>query len=66
MGLVTLMSHMTFWREMTNSTQFGHFGVKFPRGVLTFVGRGFFLSMLSILGLAFNGYILSYFEGKIN
>ena len=26
------------------------------RGVLTFVGRG----------LAFNGYILSYFEGKIN
>ena len=26
------------------------------RGVLTFVGRD----------LAFNGYILSYFEGKIN
>ena len=26
------------------------------RGVLTFVGRG----------LDFNGYILSYFEGKIN
>ena len=27
-----------------------------PKGVLTFVGRG----------LAFNDYILSYFEGKIN
>ena len=24
MGLVTLMSHMTFWREMASSAQFGH------------------------------------------
>ena len=31
-------------------------GAKMLRGILTFVGRG----------LAFNGYILSYFEGKIN
>ena len=50
-----LMSHMTFGRENTSSTQFGHLRVYFLRGVLTFVGRG----------LAFNGYILSYFEGKI-
>ena len=41
---------------MTISTQFGHLGVYFLKGVLTFVDRG----------LAFNGYILSYFEGKIN
>ena len=41
---------------MTRSTKFGHLGVQFLRGVLTFVGRG----------LAFNGYILSYFEGEIN
>ena len=41
---------------MTSSTLFGHLGVYFLRGVLTFVGRG----------LAFNGYILSYFKGKIN
>ena len=41
---------------MNNSTQFGYLGVSFFRGVLTFVGRG----------LAFNCYILSYFEGKIN
>ena len=45
-----------FGGKMTSSTQFGHLGVYFLRGVLTFVGRG----------LAFNGYILSYFEGKIN
>ena len=41
---------------MISSTQFGHLGVYFLRGVLTFVGRD----------LAFNGYILSYFEGKID
>lgn len=41
---------------MTSSAQFGHLGVKSLRGVLTFVARG----------LAINGYILSYFEGKIN
>ena len=41
---------------MTSSTQFVHLGVEFLRGVLTFVGKD----------LAFNGYILSYFEGKIN
>ena len=39
-----------------SSTQFRHLGVEFLRSVLTFVGRI----------LAFNGYILSYFEGKIN
>ena len=50
-GLVTLMSHMTFWRE--NDKQYSIWTF---RGVLTFVGRG----------LVFNGYILSYFEGKIN
>ena len=37
---------------MTSSIQFG----QFFRGVLTFVGRN----------VAFNDYILSYFEGKIN
>ena len=51
MGLVTLMSHMTFWRE--NDKQYSIWTF---RGVLTFVGRD----------LVFNGYILSYFEGKIN
>ena len=49
-------SHDIWGRGMTSSTQFGHLGVLFLRGVLTFVGRG----------LAFDGYILSYFEGNIN
>ena len=51
MGLVTLMSHMTFWRENDKKYSIWTF-----RGVLTFVDRG----------LAFNGYILSYFKGKID
>ena len=57
MDLVTLMSHMTFWRKNDKQYSIWTFrDVVFLGGVLTFVGSG----------LAFNGYILSYFEGKIN
>ena len=57
MGLVTLMSHMKFLRENDKQHSIWTFrGINVQRGVLTFVGRG----------LAFNGYILTYFEGKIN
>ena len=56
MGLVTLMSHMKFWRENDKQYSVWTFRGVVYKGVLTFVGRG----------LAFNGYILSYFEGKIN
>ena len=53
MGLVTYgPSHMTFWRENDKQYSIWTFRVVVFRGVLTFVGRG----------LAFNGYILSYFE----
>ena len=56
MGLVTLMSHMTFLRENDKQYSIWTFRCAVFRGVLTLVGRG----------LAFNGYILSYFEEKIN
>ena len=54
MGLVTLMSHMIFWRENDKKYSIWIFRGVVSWGVLTFAGRG----------LAFNGYILSYFEGK--
>ena len=41
---------------MTSISQFGLLGMQFLRDVLTFLGRG----------LAFNGYDLSYFQGKID